>query len=417
VTAARERAAVVVEWVATALADPAYVVRHAAAPDNVLDGNSGTPVWSPADLTDGHPGVALLFAELAAEDSRWAPAAHEHLSAALAAPLGTRTRLYRGMIALAYAGHVASRAHGGYTGMLARLDREIGARVAAAARAACARVRAGEPVGTPEVYDVLTGLTGAGRYLLAREEPALYDVLSFLVTTALASECTVDGARGPAWWVHSPGWREGHVDLGMAHGVSGPLALLAGAWRAGHRVPGHEAAIESLVALLDRARCDDEAGPRWARRMTAAQYRDPGLLPLRGRDVWCNGAAGTAHAVGLAGAALDRPAWRADAAAAISAAVATADRGELYDQSLCHGWAGLLQLAQSTDDADALAERVLAAFDPDTPFGFTSRYPRAARPLDRPGFLDGSAGIALALHGYATARRPRTGWDAALLLS
>ena len=198
-TTARERAAAVVEWVATALADPAYVVRHAAAPDNVLDRDSGTPVWSPADLTDGHPGVALLFAELAAEDSRWAPAAHEHLSAALAAPLGTRTRLYRGMIALAYAGHVASRAHGGYTGMLARLDREIGARVAAAARAACARVRAGEPVGTPEVYDVLTGLTGAGRYLLAREEPALYDVLSFLVTTALASEC------GAAWsWCARP---------------------------------------------------------------------------------------------------------------------------------------------------------------------------------------------------------------------
>ena len=89
----------------------------------------------------------------------------------------------------------------------------------------------------------------------------------------------------------------------------------------------------------------------------------------------------------------------------------------MYDQSLCHGWAGLLRLAQSTDDADALAERVLAAFDPGHAVRFHLALPSRGPPLDRPGFLDGSAGIALALHGYATARHPRTGWDAALLLS
>jgi hypothetical protein len=93
--------------------------------------------------------------------------------------------------------------------------------------------------------------------------------------------------------------------------------------------------------------------------------------------------------------------------------------GNLYDQSLCHGRAGLLHLALGVDDpaAGGVAERVLAAFDPAMPFGFTSQHPRAARPLDRPGFLEGTAGIALVLHEYATGRPPRTGWDAALLLS
>lgn len=408
----REQAAEVVERVATSLADPEYVVHHATAPANVLELDGTTPVWSPADLTDGHPGVALLLAELAATNDRWAQAAHAHLSAGLASALGTRTRLYRGMIALAFAGHVASQAHGGYRGMLARLDHEITPPVGKAARV---RVR---PMASTEVYDVLGGLTGAGRYLLARGSPALTDVLSFLVTTALAPECTVDGARMPAWWVHPPGWSEGHVDLGMAHGVAGPLALLSLAWQAGHHVPDHEAAIESLVALLDRGRCDDEAGPRWARRMTAVQYHDPTLLPPRSRDVWCNGAAGTAQAARLAATVLNRPALRDDAEAATRAAIATAHSANLYDQSLCHGWAGLLHLALGIGDpaADSLAERVLAAFDPAAPFGFTSRHPCAARPLDRPGFLEGAAGIALALHEYATARPPRTCWDAALLL-
>ncbi|HEX5405567.1 MAG TPA: lanthionine synthetase C family protein [Pseudonocardiaceae bacterium] len=338
--------------------------------------------------------------------------AHAHLSAGLAATSGTGTRLYRGMIALAFAGHVASQAHGGYRGLLARLDDEISGPVREAAR-----VRVW-PVRSTEVYDVIGGLAGAGRYLLARGDTALADVLSFLVAAALAPECTVGGVRVPAWWVRPPGWLEGHVDLGMAHGIGGPLALLSLAWQADHHVPGHEAAIESLVALLGRGRCDDEVGPRWARRMTAAQYRDPTLLPPRSRDVWCNGAAGTAQAVRLAATALNRPALRADADAAAHAAITTAERGNLYDHSLCHGRAGLLHLALGIGDpaADSLAERVLAAFDPATPFGFTSRHPRAARPLDRPGFLEGAAGIALALHEYATARPPRTCWDAALLV-
>lgn len=35
---------------------------------------------------------------------------------------------------------------------------------------------------------------------------------------------------------------------------------------------------------------------------------------------------------------------------------------------------------------------------------------------DRAGFLEGAAGIALALHGYANDEPAKTGWDTALLL-
>ncbi|MEU4969287.1 glycoside hydrolase family protein [Streptomyces smyrnaeus] len=67
--------------------------------------------------------------------------------------------------------------------------------------------------------------------------------------------------------------------------------------------------------------------------------------------------------------------------------------------------------------ADRLAERVLAGFEPEAPFGYRYRHALARRALDRSGFLEGSAGIALALHTYASGSAPATSWDSALLLN
>jgi hypothetical protein len=108
------------------------------------------------------------------------------------------------------------------------------------------------------------------------------------------------------------------------------------------------------------------------------------------------------------------------------------DRGFVTDHSLCHGWAGILRIVQrmAADTADpvleaafpALTERLIAGFDPDAPFGY--RYTARAFPLgaDRPGYLEGAAGIALALRSIATGERPvtdpaATAWDAALLIA
>ncbi|MFJ9855388.1 hypothetical protein [Streptomyces sp. NPDC101150] len=75
-----------------------------------------------------------------------------------------------------------------------------------------------------------------------------------------------------------------------------------------------------------------------------------------------------------------------------------------------------------------LAAPVLDAHDPALRCGFRYRRPgyqeghrdgrstgRALAP-HRAGFLGGAAGVALALHTYATGRAPEARWDAALLL-
>ncbi len=108
--------------------------------------------------------------------------------------------------------------------------------------AAIARIKRGD-LATFAEYDLLYGLTGIGAYLL-RASPtggALERVLRYLValTRPLAS-----GGRGlPGWWVphdprrgDSPHFPGGHGNLGAAHGITGPLLLLAQALRRGIEV-------------------------------------------------------------------------------------------------------------------------------------------------------------------------------------
>ncbi|GAA3075800.1 lanthionine synthetase LanC family protein [Streptosporangium carneum] len=426
----------IVEAVADKLADPLKVAAIAARPGNELALPARTtPSWEPVGLSDAHPAVALLFAELGAADPAQRARAHAHLTAALAADAPPPTpSLYGGAVSLAFAAHAAARTSGGYTKLLSYLDQAVVGQVRHWADARRARLDAAEPIGDWGGYDVISGGAGFGRHLLARYEStgddavgdALRRTLDVLVRTALAPDVTVDGRRVPAWWVHHDmghGAGGGHLNLGLAHGLGGPLGLLALAWRADVRVERHAEAMAAVVASLDAWRLEDAAGPYWPHSVTSDRAGDP----RRVRDVWCYGAAGLGRALYLAGAALEEKDWQDTANAAIRGVLETSGEQPVFDFALCHGWAGLLQIAwrmsHDTGDpvyaaaADGFAARIREAFDPRAPFGFRYAHPAAAAETDRPGFLEGAAGIALALHCHATGEPPVTGWDAALLLN
>ncbi|MFM9441210.1 lanthionine synthetase C family protein [Streptomyces acidiscabies] len=412
----REAAARIAAEIADRLTDPERVAAVACAPDNLMRyPGDPQPVWHPQSLSDGHPAIALLHTEL----HRPAAQVHAHLSAALAAGLRLQPQaLFSGMTALAFAARAAADTYGGYATLLAGLDRHIVGQARRRAHADRERLRAGRSVGAWTTYDVLSGTTGTGRYLLARRDasPALTELLASLVAAATAEN---------GWWI-TDGLDHGlpeHLNLGLAHGVSGPLALLALAWRAGVRVDRHAEAVERIMALLTRWRTADGS---WPHLITQA-HLDGDELPEHGRDSWCYGTVGTARAVQLAGLALGRGDWCADAQAALSGAVSAASGELTIDSALCHGWAGMLQItlrmAHDSGDpgllglADGLAARVIDGFTPEAPFGYRYDHHLADRPLDRPGLLEGAAGIALALHTYATGGVPATSWDGALLLA
>ncbi|SEH01159.1 Lanthionine synthetase C-like protein [Nonomuraea solani] len=419
----RERAVRVAEEVAHRLADPADVEKAASAgTDRLLDGR--TPlIWHAMSLNEGFLGVALLHAELGRR---------EHAHAFLAAAAGTRPArhaLSDGLPALLFATRAAAVKPGDYAGLLGRAEgavREITRQRAETETAGLARLRQDGGGVTFGSYDVVEGLSGLGRLVLAYGDT---EPLSYLI--ALTEPREVAGGTVPGWLVSHAPIRggpdgDGHFNLGLAHGIPGPLALLAIAHREGVRLPGQEEAIERVADWL----LGWTDGRSWPPTVTfhheLARTHTHALPP---RPAWCYGTAGVARALFLAGTALDRPDWRRAAIRALRETLALPwDAWGMVDAGLCHGWAGMLHATytvgrDSGDEtllaaADGLAGRIVAAYADDAPFGF--RYSATGGvevSPDRVGLLEGAAGIALALHHYGTGEPPVTGWDTALLMN
>ncbi|MGW4650144.1 lanthionine synthetase C family protein [Kitasatospora sp. NPDC004289] len=432
----RERAGAVSAAVLDRLADPVATAAATAIPDEAAEGGRGENVWAELTLGSGSPGLAIAFSGGAWPAEARAARAHAYLGQATRAVAegGTvASGIFKGPGALAFAVLLAHRATGGYVSALHRLDdyqREL-------VRTALPAVT-DAPLTTIGHYEVVRGMTGVGRYLLARAEvcgPELEAVLGYLIGLSLG-EVEHRGHRVPRWWsLDAPRtgseaeFPDGHLNLGISHGVAGPLALLALAWRQGVRLPGQAEAIEADAALLARWAVRDARGPYWPPHLTLRQYlAGPEAFDAPpGWPSWCYGAPGVSRAVQLAGLALDRPEWTGLARRSVERLLTTPlDTWGLHDHALCHGWAGALhQLGRLNEEfgeeriervRDQLAARLVSSFDPALPFGYRFTMTKADYGSDVSGYLDGAAGVALALDSYAT-RGTDSGWDMPLLLS
>ncbi|MFG2532408.1 lanthionine synthetase C family protein [Streptomyces sp. NPDC048516] len=442
--ATRGRARRIVAELAERLHRPDPVVgTPAARGDTASAPGSGTPrspVSGPT-LAAGHSGAALLYAELSHMAPAFRQTAHAHLAAALST-LGSRpgVGLYDGVTSLAFAARVTRHGPQDYATLLDQLDEKVIAGLRAILGTERARLDAGRAGVAMSTYDTISGVTGIGRYLLLcrdRHHEPLAECLSYLVR--LVRTVRAHGVAVPGWWVptgpsllRDARFPRGHFNLGAAHGICGPLALLALAHELGVRVPGQSEAIHRLAEHVLSFRLD---GGRWPRVLGFDDFvaDSPGAVSGPGATAagWCYGTPGVARALYLAGRALNEPGWRDTATQSLTGTLLALTRHQVGNNSLCHGWAGLLQIAwRMTDDsADArlagllprLAGRLIDAYDPGLPYGFSHDRPAlmSGQPLPphSPGFLEGATGIALALHTYATGRRPSCPWDAALLLN
>ncbi|MFD7712641.1 lanthionine synthetase C family protein [Streptomyces sp. NPDC059786] len=417
-------AAHVIADVARRLTDPRAVERIAVAAGNTdryADGPARAP-WEASSLIEGFCGVALLHAELGRADTAARTTAHAHLVAAGAPSWSPRlpTGLYEGPAALAFAARAAAHGPGDYATLLSRLDQAVLTHV---------RVLATAPSAPPR-YEVLSGLAGLGRRLLAgrrEHRGTLEAVLRRLVR--LAEPVPAHGTELPGWWRGDDGPPD-RVRLGMAHGIAGPLALLALTARHGTGVPGARGAADRMAQWLLHWRQYDEAGPFWPSEVSLHEQLTGGLVRQpRPRAGWCHGSAGIARALQLAGLVYGRPDWSQAGLDALGAVlIRTLGPHPMTNTGLCHGWAGLLRITQLMardaattaafdDRLDAVTDAVLCRFRPDAPFGFALDSPGEVHlARDRAGFLEGAAGTALALHAHLHRADPATGWDAALLI-
>ncbi|MFD5283940.1 lanthionine synthetase C family protein [Streptomyces rubrogriseus] len=432
----RERAGAVSAEILDRLADPAATMAATRIPARAADDGVAEPIWAELTLGSGSPGLALAFAGASRDAARQVPRAHAYLTAgtrAVSGRPGTAGGVFKGPGALAFAVLLAHRTTGGYVSALQRFDayqRDL-------VRTVLPPVE-DRPLPTIGHYEVVRGLTGVGRYLLARaescEEP-LTAVLDYLVRLSLG---TVEhqGADVPRWWAldaprigSEAAFPGGHLNLGLSHGVAGPLALLALAWEQGVRVPRQREAVEATAALLRTWAVADRYGVFWPGYLSFAQWqRGPAAYDGAAKwPAWCYGAPGVSRALQLAGRALGRADFSDLARASVERLlVLPRSAWGIDDHALCHGWAGALHQLGRLNEAwqdprlaelrDDIAAGLVSAFDPEVPFGLRFTMTKVPFGSDVSGYLDGAAGVALALDSYAAAGTPAD-WDMPLLLA
>lgn len=382
--------------------------------------------WPGQSLTKGAAGIALLHIERAHTGAGSWQTAHRWVRAATDAVISAadNTGLHFGAPAVSFVLHAAG-ADGSqrYQAALNTIDPQIDALVRRRVTHALTRIRRADLPAFAE-YDLLQGLTGIGAHLL-RHRPgsdALEQILTYLValTVPLPARSAVDGKIHPGWWVfHDPhrttskDFPGGHANLGIAHGITGPLALLAQALRRGITVDGHHAAIGTICTWLDIWRQDADSGPWWPQWITCGQQRPPPPgLRTPYRPSWCYGTPGIARAMQLAAIATGDPARQQLAERALLGCLSAEQLARITDTSLCHGWAGLHHTVWRTA-RDALTPEIGTRLPELTDVLVRHGLPGRAAGL---GFLEGGAGLALALHTAAHGVPATSGWDACLLI-
>ncbi len=374
-------------------------------------------------LGRGTAGQVLLYIEQArAGHGNWARA-HEHILRMTCAPVAAHVEssLFQGAPAVAYV--LASAEQAPYEPALATLDRYIDELTQERLRRAHQRIESGLLPGLRE-FDLISGLTGLGVYQLRRRRggDVLHDVMEYLVR--LCQPLRIDGHVLPGWWTgndtadHPSGyWPGGHGNLGIAHGISGPLALLALARRHGIYVPGQLEAIATICSGLDHWQQGDGKTAWWPGTITKHEF-DLGQLDQTGpqRPSWCYGTPGIARAQQLAGIALNDAACQHRAEAALLGCITDpAQLAQLSDASLCHGWAGLVQ-ATKRAAADAGDSSALNSALPDL-IQRLDELVRTDESQERMELLEGSTGVHLAQISAASTVEAVSTWDACLLLS
>src|SRR5436305_1028392 len=401
-------------------------VRAAAAVTAVAEAIGEAPLpagASGSSLSSGAAGVALLFEylERARPGAGYGEIAQQHLERAIEALASTNPgpSLYGGFTGLAWVVEHVQDAPAE--------DEDPNEDVDAALLHLL-----GQTPWTGQ-FDLIGGLVGFGVYAADRlPRPAAVACLEKVVEHL--AEIAQPRPGGLGWHTsydmlpapNRPWYPRGVDNLGVAHGTPGVIALLA-------RIRASGVAAERSLSLLRGA-----AGWLLTQKLPAGAesvfpyVTGPEVKIRPARAAWCYGDPGIAVALLAAGRSAGEPAWE-DVALALARAVARRppETCGVKDAGLCHGAAGLghmlNRLYQATGDPELLAasrawfHRALDYWDPGQGIGGFLALSPVDDDFDElgwsedPGFLTGSAGIALALLAATSGIEPA--WDRVLLLS
>lgn len=397
--------------------------------------------WSAHSMLRGDTGLAITcsaFAELW-PDEGWDACGHAFLKAALGTAAAPQSiSLFHSVAGVTFALRCLSRSGQRYVGVLEQVEAMLFARIGVALD------KLPPAGGLAEAdFDLIDGLSGAAvpltvaaedsRHLAGRTStPSTHSTLAISLLERIMRRFTVWALQpvpGGFWTPPDrirdpyPEARSGYLNLGVAHGIAGPLALACLIKRAALLNFDLTPLITTLAERLNACILETSGGPDIPYHYLA--HVAPSL-ERQTRSAWCYGNPGAARALQLAALACDRPAWEDTAAEILHASLGRSeDVRAIPSPTFCHGKAGLVHvLHRFVRDAskprrllhkalEQELDELLDKYDPEADFGYRDIHLRIG-PRDHPGFLEGAAGIAAVLAAFA-ADKPLT-WERAVLM-
>ncbi|WP_433513457.1 lanthionine synthetase C family protein [Nonomuraea sp. CA-143628] len=375
--------------------------------------------WVAHSMARGDIGLAMTcgaFAELWPEES-WDVSGHAFLQAALQARFAPRsTSLFNSVTGIAFALRCLSLGGVRYQNAIRQVEAELFYRVDTALDELPAEGGLAEAD-----YDLINGLCGVAAHLtMAAQHSAKAATLLERVMQRLTDwgcQPSPGGLWTPAHRVLDrdrdlhPELRGGYLNLGVAHGIAGPLSLACLVQLAGRVGLDLRPLITSLAERLCASVVLSEGGADIPYHVLPPGVHHP---ERQTRTAWCYGNPGAARALQLAAHACGRPDWENTAVAILHAALGRdAESRGIPSPNFCHGRAGLVHLLHRfTRDTsrpdptlighlDRELDKLLDMYDPASPYGFRE-VDLHGRAQDNPGFLEGAAGVAAVLAAFGS---------------
>lgn len=272
-------------------------------------------------------------------------------------------------------------------------------------------------------YDCISGLSGILRFLLyAKSDLALTAVKKVLETLiSLSRASLLDGKYLPNWCIFpgyllpddKPRYPGGMLNLGVAHGIGGPLSAISIAQIHGICIPGQK---DAILRYVDFYKSNEHllynGLPHWDASISVKEYHahGRGSAQTNRRLGWCYGAIGILRSLQLASKALSSDSlitWSNDKLSLY--AELDLSHFMLDSPTICHGYAGaLLIFAAAYDDthiqvfsqaAMNLHQKIREMYSQKSKYGFTNieHLKDGIRRDNTTNFLSGATGSLLAL--------------------
>lgn len=294
-------------------------------------------------------------------------------------------------------------------------------------------------------FDTMAGLTGVIAYLLLYKDEKdvrnlIEEGLSYLVL--LTQDREVDGHVVPSYYISSENqfldsekefYKKGNFNLGLSHGITGPLAVLSIALMEEIEIEGQRQAITRILEDLKTFNyIDDKEVVYWPGRIKFEDYISKQCKIDASRASWCYGTPGIARAIYIAGKAInDKEAIELSIKAIDGLCNMDEKDWMLNSPTMCHGYAGLLAVIetmyQDTGDAkykeciERLIDIIFNFYEEDSIFGFKNIDPKEVSKgqykmveQDKITLLQGSIGVMLNL--LATIKTITTDWKKNFLI-